>query len=99
MNEAKYNTFFNIFSHSPYTLSSSPTYSASTLSRFLSSSNFDPMPQIQSLIHRLLAKLGSSHRAFLIADTTLLLLQKGYPRPQSTGHCPLEEQIKNASLR
>ncbi|EDP76521.1 hypothetical protein HG1285_02903 [Hydrogenivirga sp. 128-5-R1-1] len=30
------------------------------------------MPQIQSLIHQLLAKLSSSHKAFLIADTTLL---------------------------
>ena len=72
MNEAKYNAFLNIFSHSPYTLSSSPTYSASTLSRFLSSSDFNPLPQIQKLLHQLLAKLSSHHRAFLIADTTLL---------------------------
>ena len=72
MNEAKYNTLLNIFSHSPYTLSSSPTYSASTLSRFLSSSKFNPLPQIQTLLYRLLAKLSSSHKAFLIADTTLL---------------------------
>ena len=38
--ETKYKTLLNIFSHFPYTLSSSPTYSASTLSRFLSSSDF-----------------------------------------------------------
>ncbi|EDP74698.1 transposase [Hydrogenivirga sp. 128-5-R1-1] len=72
MNEAKYNALLNIFSHSLYILSSSPTYSASTLSRFLSSPDFNPMPQIQSLIYQLLAKLSSSHKAFLIADTTLL---------------------------
>ena len=72
MNEAKYNALLNIFSYSPYTLSSSPTYSASTLSRFLSSPDFNPMLQIQSLIYQLLAKLSSSHKAFLIADTTLL---------------------------
>jgi len=72
MKEAKYNALLNIFSHSPYTLSSSPTYSASTLSRFLSSSNFNSLPQIQSLVHQLLDKLSSSHKAFLIADTTLL---------------------------
>ncbi len=72
MNEAKYDAFLNIFSHSPYTLSSSPTYSASTLSRFLSSFDFNPLPQIQSLVCQLLTKLSSSHRAFLIADTTLL---------------------------
>lgn len=72
MKEAKYNALLNIFSHSPYTLSSSPAYSASTLSRFLSSSDFNPLPQIQSLIHQLLAKLSSPHKAFLIADTTLL---------------------------
>ena len=70
--ETKYNSLLNIFSHSPYTLSSSPAYSPSTLSRFLSSSNFNPLPQIQSLISQLLAKLSSHHRAFLIADTTLL---------------------------
>jgi len=72
MNEVKYNALLNIFSHSPCTLSSSPTYSTSTLSRFLSSSNFNPMPQIQTLVYQLLAKLSSSQRAFLIADTTLL---------------------------
>jgi len=72
MNEAKYNAPLNIFSHSPYTLSSSPTYSALTLSRFLSSFDLDPLPQIQSLIHQLLAKLSSPHKAFPIADTTLL---------------------------
>jgi len=72
MNEAKYSALLNIFSHSPYTLSSSPTYSASTLSRFLSSSDFNPLPQIQSLVHQFLPKLSSSQRAFLIADTTLL---------------------------
>lgn len=70
--ETKYKTLLNIFSHFPYTLSSSPTYSASTLSRFLSSSDFNPMPEIHSLISQLLHKLSSSHRAFLIADTTLL---------------------------
>ena len=72
MNEAKYNALLNIFSYSPYTLSSSPTYSASTLSRFLSSPDFNPLPQIQSLVYQLLAKLSSPHKAFLIADTTLL---------------------------
>ena len=46
--------------------------SASTLSRFLSSSSFNSLPQIQSLVHQLLAKLSSYHKAFLIADTTLL---------------------------
>ncbi len=70
--EAKYLSLLNIFSHSPYTLSSSPTYSASTLSSFLSSSSFNSLPQIQSLVHQLLTKLSSYHKAFLIADTTLL---------------------------
>ena len=46
--------------------------SASTLSRFPSSSNFNSLPQIQSLVHQLLAKLSSPHKTFLIADTTLL---------------------------
>jgi len=71
--ETKYYSLLNIFSHSPYTLSSFPTYSASTLSRFLSSSDFNPMPQIYKLIHQLLHKLSpSNNTAFLIADTTLL---------------------------
>jgi len=72
MNEAKYNASLNISSHSSYTLPSSLTYSASTLSRFLSSSSFNPIHQIQSLVSQLLYKLSSSHTAFLIADTSLL---------------------------
>jgi len=73
IDETKYYSPLNIFSHSPYTLSSSPTYSASTLSRFLSRSSFNPMPQIHTLISQLLHKLSSSHNtAFLIADTTRL---------------------------
>ena len=72
LDETKYNSLLNIFSHSPYTLSSSDTYSASTLSRSLSSSNFNPLPLIHSLLYQLLFNLSSPHRAFLIADTTLL---------------------------
>jgi len=73
VNEAKYNAFLNIFSQSPYTLSSSPTYSASSLSRFLNYSDFNPMPLIWNLLPSLLHRLSSSNTtAFLIADTTLL---------------------------
>ncbi len=75
-NEAKYLSLLNIFSHSSPTLSTSPTYSASTFSRFLSSSNSDPLPLIQNLAEGLIGKLASSlsHNTpvFLIADTTLL---------------------------
>jgi len=63
--ETKYKNLLNIFSHSPYTLFSSTTYSASTLSRFLSSSNFNPMPQIHTLIYQLLNKLSSPYKVFL----------------------------------
>jgi len=72
IDETKYYSLLNIFSHSPYTLSSSPTYSASTLSRFLSRSTFNPMPQIHALISYILHKITPSQEAFLIADTTLL---------------------------
>jgi len=73
IDEVKYYTLLNIFSHSSHYLSSSQTYSASTLSRFLSSSDFNPMPEIHSLMYELLYRLSSSRKtAFLIADTTLL---------------------------
>ncbi len=76
LDEPKYFSLLNIFSHYSPTLSTSPTYSASTLSRFLSSSNFDPLPLIQNLTEGLIGKLASSlsHNTpvFLIADTTLL---------------------------
>ncbi len=70
--ETKYKTLLNIFSQPSHTLSSSLTCSASTLSRFLSFSDFNPLPQIHTLISQLLNKLSSSLRTFLIADTTLL---------------------------
>jgi len=73
LDKAKYYSFLNIFLQPPSTLSSCPTYSASTLSRFLSSSNFNPMPLIGNLIFSLLYKLTPlNNTAFLIADTTLL---------------------------
>ncbi len=76
IDEPKYFSLLNIFSHPSPTLSTSPTYPASSLSRFLSSSNFDPMPLIQNLTESLIGKLASSLSSnipvFLIADTTLL---------------------------
>ena len=63
---------FNISPCQPYILSYSPTYSTSTLSRFLSFSNFNPMFLIQTFLYQLFLKLSSRYRAFLIANTTLL---------------------------
>jgi len=70
--ESKYKALINIFSQNPYTLSSSITYSASTLSRFMSTSDFNPTNEIHSLLWKLLGKLESPSQVFLIADTTLL---------------------------
>ena len=70
--ESKYKALINIFSQNPYTLFYSITYSASTLSRFMSTSDFNLTNEIHFLLWKLLGRLKSSSQVFLIADTTLL---------------------------
>jgi len=72
MNEAKYNAFLNIFSHfliHPVLLPHLLRLNSLKISQL---SNFNPLPKVQTLVYQLLAKLSSSHTAFLIADTSLL---------------------------
>ncbi|MEN3028056.1 MAG: hypothetical protein ABDH29_02295, partial [Aquificaceae bacterium] len=67
----KYECFLSIFSNKPYTLSSAKVVSASTLSRFLSSSDFNPLPLISDTLRKILHTINHD-TAFLIADTSLL---------------------------